>query len=221
MLLRFAVKVSQSGRTGISLCKPCCLLVCFFCIRRAALSRFYSLFWLFTQRLVFPGRVAARWVVLFFLLATYSDFLINDLENAIGAALLNFGIFFLVGMIGYSIRQTELSRRTNQQLLEALQTAQAQLQDLAIAKERNRLAREIHDGLGHYLTATTMQIQGARALLENIPDIPQPIAVLNALSKAETLLQEALADVRHSVAALRTAPTATKPLSAAIQRFGS
>jgi signal transduction histidine kinase len=140
----------------------------------------------------------------------------NDPENAIGSALFNIAVFFLAGMIGHSTRQTELARRANQQLLEELQTAHNQLHDLAVAEERNRLAREIHDGLGHYLTATTMQVQGAKALLENTDAASQAPAALGALGKAEILLQEALADVRRSVAALRAAPTENRPLPAAI-----
>ncbi len=159
---------------------------------------------------VFPARLAARWVTLFYLLAGLADFLTNDLENAIGSIIFNIAVFLLAAMIGHSTRQAELARRANRQLIEELQAAQHQLRDLAVAEERNRLAREIHDGLGHYLTATTMQIQGARALLENSGGGDQ---ALNALNKAETLLQEALADVRRSVAALRAAPPNSRPLA--------
>lgn len=113
---------------------------------------------------VFPGRIAAGWVGLFYLLASLTDFLTNDPENALGSAIFNIAVFLLAGMIGHNIRQIELARRANQQLLEELQAAQAQLHDLAVLEERNRLARDIHDGLGHYLTATAMQIQGARSI---------------------------------------------------------
>lgn len=165
---------------------------------------------------VFPGRIAAGWVFLFFLLASFSDFLTLDLENAIGGTLFGAAIFFLAGMIGHNTRQRELAHRANQQLIEELQAAHDQLYDLAVAEERNRLAREIHDGLGHYLTAITIQIQGARALLENTEAAAQAPTVLDVLGKAETLLQEALADVRRSVGALRPVPIKNKPLPAAI-----
>lgn len=165
---------------------------------------------------VFSGRIAAGWVFLFFLLASISDFSIYDLENAIGSTLFNAAIFFLAGMIGHNTRQTELAQRANQQLIEELQAAHDQLHDLAVAEERNRLAREIHDGLGHYLTAITIQIQGARALLQNTESATQTPTVLDVLGKAETLLQEALADVRRSVGALRAAPMKNKPLPTAI-----
>jgi signal transduction histidine kinase len=164
---------------------------------------------------VFPGRTAAAWALLLFAVISL-DYLDRGGVAGLVPVLFNSVVFLVSLMVGHNIRQTELARRTNQRLVEQLQAAQDQLQELAVAEERNRLAREIHDGLGHYLTATTMQIQGARALLENTDAATQGPAALTALGKAETLLQEALADVRRSVTALRTAPTEKKPLPTAI-----
>jgi signal transduction histidine kinase len=79
-----------------------------------------------------------------------------------------------------------------------LRDAAAQGEELAVARERNRLAREIHDGLGHYLTTIAVQLEAAQALLG---DSPSPAA--EAVRKAGKLSQEALADVRRSVGALR------------------
>ena len=90
----------------------------------------------------------------------------------------------------------------------------AQVEELAITKERNRLAREIHDGLGHYLTAIHMQIQAARALMEN----PDPRAD-QALTTAQSLAKDALDDVRQSVASLRASPVEGSPLEDAIQKL--
>jgi signal transduction histidine kinase len=75
------------------------------------------------------------------------------------------------------------------------------VEELAITKERNRLAREIHDGLGHYLTTIYMQIQAARAVMKLDPQ-----KALDALGTAQSITQEALVDVRQSVSALRDAP---------------
>jgi signal transduction histidine kinase len=76
-----------------------------------------------------------------------------------------------------------------------------QVEDLAIVEERNRLAREIHDGLGHYLTAVNIQIKAALAVAEQ-----DPARTLESLKKAQTLTQEALADVRRSISSLREDP---------------
>lgn len=76
-----------------------------------------------------------------------------------------------------------------------------QVEELAITKERNRLAREIHDGLGHYLTTINMQIQAARAVMKKDSN-----KALDALITAQGQTQAALVDVRNSVAALRDMP---------------
>ncbi|MEA4909901.1 MAG: sensor histidine kinase [Chloroflexi bacterium] len=108
----------------------------------------------------------------------------------------------------------ERARREVERLAQELAAANQQLreyavqaEELATTRERNRLAREIHDGLGHYLTTVHMQIQAARAVLPK--DLKRG---MDALEKAQNLTQDALVDVRASVAALRTAPEDSLPL---------
>ncbi len=81
---------------------------------------------------------------------------------------------------------------------EQLRLYAAQIEELTLVKERNRMAREIHDGLGHYLTTIGMQIKAARATLKKNPD-----KAVELLHTAENLSQDALRDVRQSVSALR------------------
>ena len=45
----------------------------------------------------------------------------------------------------------------------------AQAEELATMRERTRVARDIHDGLGHHLTVVGMQVQAARAVLATDP----------------------------------------------------
>lgn len=73
-----------------------------------------------------------------------------------------------------------------------------QVKDLTISQERNRLAREIHDGLGHYLTTINMQIKAAQVVMKK--DKKQ---AGDLLEKAEQLSSEALLDIRNSVESLR------------------
>jgi signal transduction histidine kinase len=87
----------------------------------------------------------------------------------------------------------------------------AQAEELAISKERNRLAREIHDSLGHYLTVINVQLQAALAVLDD--DRQQAVT---AVETAQQLTQEGLASVRASVSALRESPLGDKPLTEAI-----
>jgi signal transduction histidine kinase len=88
------------------------------------------------------------------------------------------------------------------------------VEELAITKERNRLAREIHDGLGHYLTTVFMQIQAARVVMK-----VDPQKGMDALATAQNLTQEALIDVRRSVAALRDAPGDSLSLQEEIEKL--
>jgi signal transduction histidine kinase len=74
----------------------------------------------------------------------------------------------------------------------------SQVKDLTISQERNRLAREIHDGLGHSLTTINMQIKAALAIMQNNPE-----QATHLLETAQQLSSDALRDVRSSVSSLR------------------
>ncbi len=130
------------------------------------------------------------------------------------------GLVFIVVFTQMALNE-EASRREVERLVGELTHANqqlrdyaAQIEDLAIIKERNRLAREIHDGLGHYLTSIHMQIKAASALLNNDPQ-----KSAQHLQKAITLTQEALSDVRQSVGTLRSQPHQDIPLEKIIPRL--
>jgi signal transduction histidine kinase len=91
-----------------------------------------------------------------------------------------------------------------------------ELAELARANERNRIARDIHDGLGHYLTVVYVQLEAAHALLDR-----EPQSARAALLKAQEMTREGLADVRRSVALLRGPSAAQRPLLAAIEKLAS
>jgi len=97
---------------------------------------------------------------------------------------------------------------------QRLRQYSVQVEDLAITKERNRLAREIHDGLGHYLTTIFIQIQAARAVMKG-----DPVKAQDAMGTAQTLTQEALVDVRRSVSALRDMPVDSLTLQEEIEKM--
>jgi signal transduction histidine kinase len=108
----------------------------------------------------------------------------------------------------------EQARLEIQNLVKDLEAANRQLREyslqaenLAVIKERNRMAREIHDGLGHHLTALNMQIKAAKAIL-----MTDPVKAGDLLSSAEGLTQKALGDVRQSISALRAEDQENKPL---------
>lgn len=113
----------------------------------------------------------------------------------------------------------EQARHEIQNLVKDLEAANRrlreyafQVEDLAVVKERNRLAREIHDGLGHHLTALNMQIKAARAILAS-----NSRKAADLLTNAEGLTLTALVDVRQSVSALRVGDYENKSLAEQIE----
>jgi ABC-2 type transport system permease protein len=74
-----------------------------------------------------------------------------------------------------------------------LKTAQEKEKELAVAEERVRLARDIHDGLGHHLTVLSIQLQAAEKLVERNPQAAADRQVYfnAALAQAQTLLAAA------------------------------
>ncbi|NJO07796.1 MAG: sensor histidine kinase [Chloroflexaceae bacterium] len=73
-----------------------------------------------------------------------------------------------------------------------------QVAELATVEERNRLARDIHDSLGHYLTVIGIQLEKAAAVLRDDHD-----ETLVSIQNAKRMTDQALEDVRQSVGALR------------------
>jgi len=88
--------------------------------------------------------------------------------------------------------------RHDRDLLRQLRRAQAGLAEQARAQERNRIARELHDVIGHTLTVSLLHVQSARLTVEH-----DPADAARALAEAERLGRECLAEVRTTVGMLR------------------
>lgn len=105
-------------------------------------------------------------------------------------------------------------RRSREQLAAAnvqLRQSALRIEALATVQERNRIARDIHDALGHSLTAVNLHLDAALRLLEADPAQAQALLV-----EAKQLGATALQDVRQSVAALRADLLEGQRLSEAI-----
>ncbi|MCA1716198.1 MAG: GAF domain-containing sensor histidine kinase [Actinobacteria bacterium] len=85
---------------------------------------------------------------------------------------------------------------------------------LGAVEERNRLAREIHDTLAQGLTATTLQLESADALLDAGST---PERAREPLRRALSLTQSNLEEARRSVLDLRAAPLEGRSLSEALE----
>jgi signal transduction histidine kinase len=169
--------------------------------------------WLFTA-VISIILLALVWVF-YFPDQPWAEVLINLLS--IAASLVFTLIFTSIALRESSARReiqrlaTDL-RKANQRLSEYA----AQVDELATMRERNRVAREIHDNLGHYLTVVNVQIEAAKTIMDSQPDKAQ-----DALDKAQNLTQEGLAAVRHSVSALRESPLENQTLAEALEKLAA
>jgi signal transduction histidine kinase len=120
------------------------------------------------------------------------------------------GLFFVSQLVSTLIAE----RRTQEQLSlahEQLREYALQIEDLAAVQERNRIAREIHDSLGHALTTLNVQLQTAVKLWQYDPTEAKPF-----LEQAQRLGKVAMQEVRQSVHTLRADVVAQEPLEQAI-----
>lgn len=84
-------------------------------------------------------------------------------------------------------------------LVERLHAAQEELAQRARTDERHRIAREMHDLVGHSLTVTLLHLGSARLALEDDLDTAR-----SSLAEAEHAARNSLDDVRAAVGLMRT-----------------
>ncbi|WP_181774984.1 sensor histidine kinase [Amycolatopsis pittospori] len=94
-------------------------------------------------------------------------------------------------------------------LLDAERGKRDVVRDKALLAERQRIAREVHDIVGHSLSITLLHLTGARHALQQDRDVDEAI---EALTEAEAVGRSAMADVRRTVGLLADAPSGSSPL---------
>jgi signal transduction histidine kinase len=106
-----------------------------------------------------------------------------------------FGIAWTIGFgLGHKFREAEAAKERAARLeRERREEAQA-----AVAEERARIARELHDVVGHSVSVMTVQAAGVRRLLK-----PDQEREREALETVEQTGREALAEMRRLVGVLR------------------
>jgi len=97
---------------------------------------------------------------------------------------------------------------------EQLRHYALRIEDQATLQERNRIAREIHDGLGHTLAAQTIQLNNALLFWKSEDE-----KALEFLKQAKQLESEALLEIRKSVSVLRSNPLQGLSLESAIDKL--
>ena len=110
-------------------------------------------------------------------------------------------VFYLVLLIKNTHEEKERIRLLNERLEEANQRLRAyaiEVEQMAETRERNRLAREIHDTLGHALTGIAAGLDACLMTLEVAPALTK-----QQLNKIRDAAKKGITDVRRSVKKLR------------------
>jgi signal transduction histidine kinase len=121
-------------------------------------------------------------------------------------------------VVGYMITRLMMAQRQQRQ---ALAQANAQLthyattlEQLSTSRERNRLARELHDTLAHTLSGVTVQLEAVRASLDSDPATAQTL-----LDQSLTTTRTGLTETRRALQALRASPLDDLGLALAVRNL--
>ncbi|MCB9159442.1 MAG: sensor histidine kinase [Caldilineaceae bacterium] len=132
------------------------------------------------------------------------------------------GGYLFMGSATESRMRADAANRESQRLLaelteahRQLQTYATQVETLAVAEERNRLSREMHDTLGHRLTVAAVQLEGAQRLISQNPERARTM-----VATVREEIVDGLRELRQTVARLRTPLEADLRLPHALTKLG-
>ncbi|CAG7649692.1 hypothetical protein PAESOLCIP111_05926 [Paenibacillus solanacearum] len=169
---------------------------------------------LFTSKSPIPAMA-----VMFVTAWLYIKFGRNDLFNFISFGLLAFVFYFSIRSRKQRNEMYELNKRHLAELQEAydqLQAASVTSMQYAVLEERTRIARDIHDAVGHSLTSLIVQMQAMRYMMAK-----DPAQAERTLEDMLTIARQGLQDIRtsvHSLAGDRSIPGVI-PLKALLSRM--
>jgi signal transduction histidine kinase len=171
----------------------------------------------------FFGRRAGFRLIIVFSAVMTSAFLFSPQGPLFGFAMgvLYSGLCFVFGGYASQVQKAEAARSQNQQTYDELQETHLQLQayadrlvDLAAERERNHLARDLHDSVTQTVFSMNLAAQSARLLWDRAP-----VRVAGQLNRLEELAASAQREIQSLVSQL-TPPTLPKSsLPAALQKL--
>lgn len=146
--------------------------------------------------LPFVMRTAQAMLVVVLVVASWHLMVAWQNGHSVWITALLYGSFHLFAVLVQSAsRDAELARDELEQKHQQLQATQQLLQAASRQSERTRIARNLHDVVGHHLTALTIQLQVAGHLTEGEAKLQ--------VDKCHQLAKLLLADVREAVSTMR------------------
>jgi signal transduction histidine kinase len=171
--------------------------------------------------LVLDLRQSVAWIAGFVGISLFFGLLRWGWSGGVLAALIYGGGFAFFAVFARALIRADVARRESQELVARLQEAHDRLQEyaqhaeeLAVVQERNRLAREMHDTLGHRLTVAAVQLEAAQRICEQDPQ-----RAAGLVGTVREQVREALAELRSTVATLRSPLEADLELPSSLRRL--
>ena len=125
------------------------------------------------------------------------------------------------GFYAKATRQAQMTRVENlalarelQEVNRKLQAYSAQMEQLVVARERNRLARDLHDSVTQTVFSMNLTTQSALLLLER-----EPAKVLSQLERLSQLARNALSEMQLLISELRPEEAGSEGLVADLKRY--
>ena len=110
--------------------------------------------------------------------------------------------YLIVGWLVVSMMDGQRAQRRQLELANArLSQYATTLEQLTLSRERNRLARELHDVLAHTLSGVAVELEAVRALWDTEPDRARAM-----LGNSLASTREGLTETRRALQALRASP---------------
>lgn len=119
--------------------------------------------------------------------------------------------FIISRLITEQRRQRASLREANQQLAQYT----VALEQLSVSRERNRMARDLHDTLAHTLSAVAIQLEAVTTVWETSPDDAR-----QRIDTIRDLTRDGLGETRRALQALRSSPLDDLGLAMAMQMMG-
>jgi signal transduction histidine kinase len=122
-------------------------------------------------------------------------------------------LLYLVPLIVSVLAERERQQHARMEKAhQRLRRHAAAMEQLAVSRERNRMARDLHDTLAHSLSALTVQLEALRTLMANDPG-----AARASVDDVAELAKRGLEESRQAIQALRTGPVETLGLTGALR----
>ncbi len=176
-----------------------------------------------TAGLYFQFRYSLLWIALFIAIIAVSMSRFGAWDDVVGFTGAYTGGYLFLGIVANTLSRLEISQRANDRLLAELQAKNKQLEEyasqvenLTVVEERNRLAREMHDTIGHRLTVSAVQLEGAQRLVDTNPG-RSGVMINNVREQVRLALQE----LRQTVSRLREPVELELSLPQALRRLAA